>query len=88
MSRAAFLALLVTLVMYCNVFSFHLKQHTRFGVQLSMAGGRSPEERGMSQRQMFRDLREKFESAAQMPGFIEVKDADAVSCAFFYFLPF
>lgn len=89
MSRTTILALLVTIVMYCNVFSFHLKQQTRVTTStttISMAGGRSPTEKNLSQRQMFRSLRDKFVAAAEKPGFIEVKDADAVSflCIIFY----
>ena len=47
---------------------------------LSMGGGRSPAERGMSKRNMFKELRSKLNEAAKMPGFFEVGEGPPVSC--------
>jgi hypothetical protein len=42
--------------------------------QLSMmAGGRSLKEKDLSQKQMFRELRSKFNEAAKTPGFFETE---------------
>ena len=36
-----------------------------------MGGGRSPAEKAMTTRQMFKDLRSKFNDAAKEPGFVD-----------------
>lgn len=42
-----------------------------------MAGGRSLEEKSLSKRQMFKQLREKLIEASQMPGFWDDGDTKA-----------
>ena len=40
--------------------------------QLTMAGGRSPSEKLMTKKQLFRELRGKVNDAAKIPGFFDV----------------
>lgn len=51
-----------------DAFSFHslVKLST---TRLSMAGGRSLEEKSLSKRQMFKQIRQKLVEASQRPGF-------------------
>jgi glutathione S-transferase len=42
--------------------------------QISMAGGRSLAEKSLTNKQLFRDIREKINTAAKIPGFFEVGD--------------
>eukprot|EP00981_Chlorochromonas_danica_P004328 scaffold867_cov176-Ochromonas_danica.AAC.15 len=44
----------------------------RSNAALQMGGGRSLEEKSMTKKMMFRNLREKLNTAAQIPGFFEV----------------
>ena len=46
-------------------------------LNLNMAGGRSPAEKLVSKKNMFKDLRTKFNTAAEIPGFFEVGDGPA-----------
>lgn len=48
-----------------------------YSLNLNMGGGRSPSEKLVSKRNMFKDLRSKFNTAAQIPGFFEVGDGPA-----------
>ncbi len=43
-----------------------------------MGGGRSPAEKGLTTRQMFKDLRSKFNEAAKEPGFYDKGDAPEI----------
>jgi len=47
--------------------------------QLRMGGGRSPAEKGMSKKQMFRAVRDKIFEAAKVPGFFDVGEGPPVS---------
>ena len=47
--------------------------------RLSMVGGRSPTEKKVSSRGMFKDLREKLNTAAEVKGFFEVGEGPVVS---------
>lgn len=49
------------------------------GMRLSMAGGRSLAEKKMTNKMMFKQLRDKMNAAAQIPGFYEVGEGPAVS---------
>ena len=50
--------------------------------QLHMGGGRSPAEKGMSKKQMFRAVRDKVFEAAKVPGFFDVGEGPPVSSHF------
>lgn len=47
--------------------------------ELKMAGGRSPAEKGLSQRGMFLQLKKKLKTAAELPGFFQVGEGEPVS---------
>lgn len=58
-------------------FAFHIQtKPTR--TQLMMGGGRSPEERQLSKRQMFHNIRNAFNEAAKEPGFFETRERPVV----------
>lgn len=48
-------------------------------MNIMMGGGRSRSEVGLSKRQMFRQVRDKLNTAATEPGFFEVGEGPAVS---------
>jgi hypothetical protein len=50
-----------------------------FSSVLRMGGGRSPAEKTMSKRNMYKDLRSKFNEAAKLPGFFDVGEGPPVS---------
>ena len=54
-------------------------QLTRFS--LRMGGGRSMAEKSMTNKQMFRSLRDKFNEAAKTPGFFESAGSHVVCSA-------
>jgi hypothetical protein len=64
---------------YYASFQFGHTLH-KVGLQpLLMGGGRSPAEKLMSKRQMFKELRSKLNEAAKIPGFFEVGEGPPVS---------
>jgi hypothetical protein len=80
-SRNAFFMMILALVSIGEVlmFAFTNPIFTSSSTKLSMAGGRSKEELGLSKRQMFRLVRDKLNQAATLPGFFEVGEGPAVS---------
>ena len=50
--------------------------------QISMSGGRSPSEKGLSKRGMFLQLKQKLKTAAEAPGFLQVGEGEPVSHLF------
>jgi hypothetical protein len=64
-----------------GVFSFMVPslRNKVFTSVLRMGGGRSPAEKTMSKRNMYKDLRAKFNEAAKLPGFFDVGDGPPVS---------
>lgn len=70
---------LILLGLLCNAFAFQFAPNAvRYSSQLMMAGGRSPEERQLSKRQMFLKVRDAFNEAAKAPGFFETGDRPVV----------
>mmetsp|Transcript_16129 Transcript_16129/g.35735 ORF Transcript_16129/g.35735 Transcript_16129/m.35735 type:complete len:303 (-) Transcript_16129:53-961(-) len=67
---------ILALVVACHsvsAFNTYAPQVTRTSLsQLSMGGGRSPAEKGVSKGNMFKNMRNKFNTAAEIPGFFDV----------------
>ena len=57
--------------------SFHTHISRASISSLSMGGGRSVAEKGVTTKNMYKDLRSKFNEAAKKPGFFEVGDGPA-----------
>lgn len=71
-------------LLFSCVLSFR-KAPIQSGVApLSMAGGRSLEEKVKTKRGMFQDLKKKLNEAAQIPGFFEVGEGPAVQNVLFW----
>ena len=74
--------LFLALIGAAYTFSFTLQraqQQTKSqSGRVYMAGGRSPAEQGMTSRQMFKELRSKFNTAAKEPSFFDKGDAAEV----------
>jgi len=49
---------------------------TRRKISISMSGGRSQAEKGLSKRGMFLQLKQKLKSAAEIPGFFQVGEGE------------
>ena len=72
--------ILLCLAIYVGVaFTFtSVLQQSRTRVKtLEMGGGRSPAEKGVTTRNMFKNLKEKFNEASKKPGFFETGDGPA-----------
>lgn len=72
----ALVACLTSQVGAFNYASMAIKM--RSNAALHMGGGRSLEEKSMTKKMMFRNLREKLNTAAQIPGFFEVGEGSPV----------
>lgn len=73
----AFLALILH---HAEAFNSMRPLRVVSGLRLYMGGGRSPAEKGMSKKQMFRAVRDKVFEAAKVPGFFDVGEGPPVSC--------
>lgn len=73
------LACVLVLAFQCiSAFQISRVVHRTGLKSLTMGGGRSPAERTMSKKQMFRALRTKINEAAKLPGFFEVGEGPPV----------
>jgi len=75
-SRASIsLLAVISLALQCGLaFAFFKSMPTRVAVEkLYMGGGRSLEEKTMSKRQIFKNVRDKVIEASQVPGFLDVE---------------
>ena len=64
---------------YSSVLSFQQLSTPSRTTNFLMAGGRSLEEKSMTTRGMFKELRKKLNSAAEIPGFFDVGEGTPVS---------
>ena len=62
----------VILICYAATASAFSASTRTSSTSLHMGGGRSETEKVQTKKEMFRDLREKLDSAAQIPGFFDV----------------
>ena len=76
--------ILIMFVAAALLFAPLVSGYTMMGQMTMMAGGRSLKEKDLSQKQMFRDLRNKFNEAAKAPTFFETAGSHVVSIFSFY----
>ena len=74
------LPLCLLVIWWGKTIAFHLHSVSmKHVMHLSMGGGRSPEEKQLSKRQMFLKIRDEFNEAAKEPGFFESGERPVVS---------
>ena len=77
MFKVAQLILLFVGICLQTALTFQVSRTRSTVSYLNMGGGRSPAEKGVTTKNMFKDLRAKFNDAAKQPGFFETGDGPA-----------